>query len=47
MKSEKILNAGRERALTELGTHLDAISLKTFDITAYKIGYKFRHRVPP
>ena len=27
MKTEKILNAGRERALTELGTHLDAISL--------------------
>ena len=27
MKTKKILNAGRERALTELGTHLDAISL--------------------
>ncbi|MBR2877383.1 MAG: germination protein YpeB [Clostridia bacterium] len=27
MKSERLLNATRERALTELGTHLDAISL--------------------
>ncbi|MBQ6935917.1 MAG: germination protein YpeB [Clostridia bacterium] len=27
MKTKKVLNAGRERALTELGTHLDSISL--------------------